>query len=530
MQRIITFLIALTLCLAIPAQNSSGTRKRATTSKTVKKKTTKKKTSAKKKAAAKPTNASIRKLEREKAAVRKKLQAQQAQLRRNKADVKKGLHNLMLISSDIDKQHRIIDSINNDVKIIEQNIKLLNGQLLTLNQKLGERKERYIKAIRNMNRKNTFQDRLMFIFSAESFSQMYRRMRFMKDYAAYQKMQGEQLKKKQEEVRLKQKQLEEAKAEKSQLLVKGQQAQQALKLTQADQEKAVNQLKKQQRSIQNVIDEQKRKDDALNAQIEKEIEKEIERARIRAEEEARKRAAAEEARRKRAAEELARKQAEAQRRAEENAKRIEKAKEEERKAKEKAAEAAAKNNTAKRERAEQRAREAEAARIAVERKAEAERIRSEREMEQAKKKTEMRPAVSIDDQKMNGSFEKNKGLLPVPITGSYRIVSRYGNYNVLPNVRLDNKGINILGNPGCSARAIFNGEVSGVFGYAGEMVVMVRHGLYISVYCNLRNVSVRRGQKVTTGQTLGQVGKENILQFQLRRLATRLNPEQWLRR
>ena len=62
------------------------------------------------------------------------------------------------------------------------------------------------------------------------------------------------------------------------------------------------------------------------------------------------------------------------------------------------------------------------------------------------------------------------------------------------------------------------------------MVVMVRHGLYISVYCNLRNVSVRRGQKVTTGQTLGQVGKENILQFQLRRLATRLNPEQWLRR
>ena len=176
MQRIITFLIALTLCLAIPAQNNSGTRKRATTSKTVKKKTTKKKTSAKKKAAAKPTNASIRKLEREKAAVRKKLQAQQAQLRRNKADVKKGLHNLMLISSDIDKQHRIIDSINNDVKIIEQNIKLLNGQLLTLNQKLGERKERYIKAIRNMNRKNTFQDRLMFFFSAESFSQMYRRM------------------------------------------------------------------------------------------------------------------------------------------------------------------------------------------------------------------------------------------------------------------------------------------------------------------------------------------------------------------
>ena len=115
---------------------------------------------------------------------------------------------------------------------------------------------------------------------------------------------------------------------------------------------------------------------------------------------------------------------------------------------------------------------------------------------------------------------------------SYRIVSHFGQYNVegLKNVKLDNKGINILGSPGASARSIFDGEVSAVFGFGGTMVVMVRHGSYISVYCNLRSVSVHRGQHVSARQALGVVGEDNILQFQLRRGTAKLNPESWLGR
>jgi septal ring factor EnvC (AmiA/AmiB activator) len=100
----------------------------------------------------------------------------------------------------------------------------------------------------------------------------------------------------------------------------------------------------------------------------------------------------------------------------------------------------------------------------------------------------------------------------------------------LKNVTLDNKGINILGSPGAQARAIFNGEVSAVFAFGGTSVVMVRHGSYISVYCNLRSVNVSRGQKVSTRQALGSLGSDNILQFQLRRETAKLNPEVWLGR
>ena len=120
----------------------------------------------------------------------------------------------------------------------------------------------------------------------------------------------------------------------------------------------------------------------------------------------------------------------------------------------------------------------------------------------------------------------------MPITGGYRVVSHFGQYNVegLKGVTLDNKGINILGSPGAQARSIYNGEVSAVFGFSGSKVVMVRHGSYISVYCNLSSVCVSRGQKVSTRQALGTVGRDNILQFQLRHNMAKLNPESWIGR
>ena len=72
--------------------------------------------------------------------------------------------------------------------------------------------------------------------------------------------------------------------------------------------------------------------------------------------------------------------------------------------------------------------------------------------------------------------------------------------------------------------------MSAVFGIGGIMGVMIRHGSYISVYCNLSSVSVRKGQKVSTRQVLGTIGSENILQFQLRKQVAKLNPESWLSR
>ena len=252
--------------------------------------------------------------------------------------------------------------------------------------------------------------------------------------------------------------------------------------------------------------------------------------------EAKAREAAAEAARRKAAEE-ARLAAEAARKAQEEA-----AAQAEAKAKAKAqararaaaeaAKRAAAEQAAREAAAEQAARKAEAERRAAELKAKMDAERSTREIAAAKKEAQEASTLSSVDRMLSGGFEANRGRLPMPISGSYRVVSHFGQYHVegLKGVTLDNKGINIQGKPGCVARSIYDGEVSAVFGYGGMWNVLVRHGAYISVYCNLKSVSVHKGQKVSTRQALGSVGSDNILQFQLRKETAKLNPEAWLGR
>ena len=500
--RLVLFIL-FAFTLTSSSQTRKSARKKASSSTTAKKK---RQTSTKKnKKTADYETASIKGLKNERAQIKKQIVAQQQKLRKNERDVKERLKNLMVINSEIADKRRTIDTIRRDITHLDGNITKLNSQLDVLGKELNDRKQKYVKSMRYMHRNRSIQSQLMFIFSAKNFSQMYRRMRFMREYASYQRAQGEEVKTKQAEVTEKHQQLTATKKQKSNLLYKGEQERLSLEGKQVEQQKVVNSLQKQQKTIQGIIAQQQKPDAAINAQIDRLVAIEVEKARQRAIAEAKRKAAEEakraEAERKRKAEELARKQAELAR-------------------KQKEAEAA------KRKAEEQRNEE--------DRKAIAEAKKLEREVEVAKKEQAKPLIYNLDseDRRISGSFESNRGRLPMPITGGYRIVSHFGQYNVegLNNVRLDNKGINILGSAGAKARSIFDGEVSAVFSMGGVTGVMVRHGSYISVYCNLSSVSVHRGQKVSARQVLGSVGQDNILQFQLRKERAKLNPEAWLGR
>ena len=479
------------------------------------------------------TNSAIKGLRQEQAQIKQNIKKQEQALRANKAAVSKKLKDLERISSDISRHQRSIDSIQHDIYHISDDIDMLSMQLENLQEMLEERKKSYIKSMQYMARNHTIGSKLMFIFSAENFSQAYRRMRFMKDYATYQRTQGEALKEQRKRVAEKQRQLSDAKRYKHVLLNKDAKEKQALSVQKQESQQIVASLQNQQKTIQSVIEDQKKRDAVLNSRIDALIAEEIERARQRAIAEAKKKAA-EEARRKaeakRKAEELARKKAEAEARAKENARRIAEAKAAEERAKAAAAQAA--RDEAARKRAEQLAREAESRRIAAERKAAIDAERDKRNVAEATKvKEEAAVMLSTEDKVISGGFEANRGRLPSPVAGG-RIVSHFGQHGVegLPGVVLDNKGINILGGPGAAARSIYDGEVSAVFNVGGSMGVLIRHGSYISVYCNLASVSVSRGQKVSVRQPIGTIGKDNILQFQLRKERAKLNPEQWLAR
>ena len=458
------------------AKKTVVTKKTSKTSKTAKRGKTKKTTT-------------VQDLEKQRKQIQQQIKEQERRLANTRQDVKKRLQNLMMLNTEIAGKRRTIDTIRHDISNLEDEIETLSLQLEKLQKELEDCKEKYVKSMRYMHRNRSAQSQMMFIFSADNLTQMYRRLRFMREYAAYQHVQGDEVKAQQEAVNVKFQEIALAREKKTQLLAKGERERVALEGKQTEQQNVVKTLQKEQKTIQNIIAQQKKKDAALNAQIDRLIAEEVARQKARAEAEARRRAEA-----------AARERELAEARARE-----EKARAEAKTAKDKKS----------REEAERRVREAEEKRVAAQRKAES-----------------MPMIAPSEDTRISGNFESNRGRLPMPITGAYRIVSHFGQYNVegLRNVTLDNKGINIKGENGAQARSIFDGEVSGVFSFGGTMVVMVRHGSYISVYCNLVSVNVHRGQRVSTRQALGRVGADNILQFQLRKETTKLNPESWLGR
>ena len=494
-QRIWLILVLLAFVTATPyAQQRSKVR--TTTQKTQKSKRTNKsnksnksnRTKKNKKAAASATP-TVQSLQNQRQQIQKQIKEQERRLASSQQDVKKRLQTLMVINNEIAGKRRTIDTIRHDIVTLDDNIEHLGIQLDELQAQLAECKQRYVKSMRYMHRNRSAQSQMMFIFSADNLTQMVRRLRFMREYAAYQHVQGDEVKTQQEAVNSKFQELNRAKSQKTVLLAKGERERIALEDKQAEQQNVVKTLQKEQKTIQGIIAQQKKKDAALNAQIDRLIAEEIARQKARAAAEAKRKAEAA-ARERRLAEARAREEA----------------------AKAKALAAKSKKE---KEEAERHVREAEENRKAEERR------------------VERAPLVMpSEDVRISGNFESNRGRLPMPITGPYRVVSHFGQYNVegLKGVMLDNKGINIRGEQGAQARSIFDGEVSAVFSFGGTMVVMVRHGSYISVYCNLSSVSVHRGQKVSTRQILGRVAGDNILQFQLRRETAKLNPESWLGR
>ena len=530
---VVVFIALITIHLSVSPAFSAVQQQRKTAVKktTAKKKgASQKKGTARKKTAPKKSTVTVNSLKNEQAQVRKQIKEQERRLRANEQDVKKRLQNLMALTNEIADKRRTIDTIRHDISRLDGNIQTLEMQLKMLEKELQERKSRYQKSMRYMHRNRSIQSQMMFIFSAKNFSQMYRRLRFVREYAAYQQAQGEAVLSMQQQVNDAFEELKNSKKEKNVLLSRGEQEKKSLENKQVEQEQVVSSLKKQQKTIQTIIDQQKKRDVELNAQIDRLIAEEIARAKARAEAEAKRKAA--EAAAKKRAEELARKKAAAEAAARENARRIAEAKAREEKAKAEAR-AAAKKSAEEKARAERAAREAEKARLAAERKAVAEAKVREREVAEAKKATKTEYAVSSVDRQLTGNFESNRGRFPMPVVGSYRIVHRFGTNTVTDvkgHVTLDKKGIDIKGQPGAAVRCIFDGEVSAVFSYSGTTVVIVRHGSYLSVYCDLASVNVSRGQRVSTNQTLGRLGSDGMMQFQLRKGNSKLNPESWLSR
>ena len=139
------------------------------------------------------------------------------------------------------------------------------------------------------------------------------------------------------------------------------------------------------------------------------------------------------------------------------------------------------------------------------------------------------------DTKLASEFAANKGKLPWPAAGV--VVESFGQHNhpVYKNVKLPfNNGVNLAVDKGTEIRAVFDGVVKQIVVMPGyNQCVLVQHGNYFTFYCKLASVSVKAGQKVTTGQVLGRIDTisgETQLHYQLWKNTDPQDPELWLAR
>lgn len=139
------------------------------------------------------------------------------------------------------------------------------------------------------------------------------------------------------------------------------------------------------------------------------------------------------------------------------------------------------------------------------------------------------------DYALDAEFSKNKGKLPWPVDGV--IVDRFGQHYhpVFTRVKLPfNNGISIAVAKGARVKAVFDGVVKQIVVMPGyNQCVLVQHGNWFSFYCKLQNTTVKAGDKVKTGQTIGSVDTINgdtQLHFQIWQKQTPQNPELWLRK
>ena len=163
----------------------------------------------------------------------------------------------------------------------------------------------------------------------------------------------------------------------------------------------------------------------------------------------------------------------------------------------------------------------------------AEEIRKAKEREELAKKNN----TSSVDYNLSNNFAQNKGKLPYPVEQGI-ITGKYGlsQHPTQSKVTVNNNGIDISTTKGAKARSVFDGEVCFVTSQGNNNAILIRHGLYFTLYSNIEKVFVKHGDKVTTGQEIGRIhtnvsdGK-TILHFEIwQENKTTVNPALWIRK
>ena len=229
-------------------------------------------------------SSTVRKLEKQRKEALAEIEETNKLLQETAQTAKTSLNRLNLLSKQILSRKKVISLLNREIDEIEKDIMDIQGQIRSLNQELKTKQSNYGKSMKGLYKRQGSLDKFLFVLSAESFSQSVRRMRYLREYADWQKRQAGTIVAKKEEISKKQAEMEKTRASKRALLGTRQLENKKLETEELSQKNEVQLLNKKQKELQADLRKKRRQAEALNRQIEKQIAEEIARAERQAQE------------------------------------------------------------------------------------------------------------------------------------------------------------------------------------------------------------------------------------------------------
>jgi len=398
-------------------------------------------------------------------------------LKDTRSNVENGLMELQTLSQKILIREELLRTLNREIDIIDSEIDDQQNSIQDLENQIEELKAQYAGMIRQAHKSQSSTDRLLFIFSSADFNQAINRISYLRQYSEFRKRQVGEIQNVQEQLSFSIESLNQQKKDKERLKFKKEQEKETLVGDRADRESILTALSAKEGELKTQISSKQKEAKKLEAEIGRIIALELKRARAKAERD----------------------------------NLLKEAKG--------AGLIAGKDFSAK------TSNKALLAKINVAKKAKGAPETVESSV----------PAFSMtpESRQLAANFVANKGNLPWPVERGI-IVTGFGRQVITGDVVIDNPYIEIATQKGARARAAFDGEVTSVIRIPGaNKAVMIRHGNYFSVYTNLIDVVVKKGDKVTVKQPIGKVftdpsDQRTILQFGIWKEEKVQDPKPWL--
>ena len=329
----------------------------------------------------------------------------------------------------------LIEVTNDQINWLTRQIANNQAEITRLRKELLKRKEDYAEMIVKSFKARNEKSKLMFVLSAENFQQAYLRLRYIKQYAEYQKEQADLIAKQTEDLQNKTRALLAQKADKDKLIKANREAKRIIELDRETTAVLMAEIKRSLTTYEQQISQKQQESNAIDREIANLI----------------------------------------------------------RLAREKSNTAAGKSTTSK------------------------------------------TFALTPEDKALAASFAANNGKLPWPVEKGV-VVLRFGKqaHPVVKTAIIDSQGVRIATPENENVRAVFQGEVYAIMAPKyGNTTVMIQHGNYFTIYSNLTEISVKKGDKVSAKQTIGKVLKnksngESVLNFSVFKDTEPQNPANWI--